>query len=143
MSGDLDGIELREGIDFARIDELLAFYEREWWTQGRERADVERMLVGSDAVVAAVELDSGELVGFVRALSDGAFRSTIFDLIVARAWQGRGLGRALVERILATPALERCRRTDLVCREDMAAFYESLGFERSASDQIRMEWTRG
>lgn len=100
------------------------------------------MLLGSDATVSAVEVASGELVGFVRALSDGAFRSTIFDLIVASEWRGRGLGQALVHRILATPALERCRRTDLVCREDMAGFYESLGFERSARDQIRMEWTR-
>ena len=100
------------------------------------------MLLGSDAAVSAVEVASGELVGFVRALSDGVFRSTIFDLIVASEWRGRGLGQALVRRILATPALERCRRTDLVCRADMAGFYETLGFELSAPDQIRMEWTR-
>jgi len=100
------------------------------------------MLAGSDAVVAASDRESGELVGFVRALSDGAYRSTIFDLIVAPDWRGRGLGRALVERILVTPALAHCRRTDLVCREEVAGFYVSLGFERSASDQLRMEWTR-
>jgi GNAT superfamily N-acetyltransferase len=99
------------------------------------------MLAGSDAVVSAVDGD-GALVGFARALSDGAYRSTIFDLIVAPEWRERGLGRALVERILATPALERCRRTDLVCKEEVAPFYESLGFERTASDQLRMEWTR-
>ena len=99
------------------------------------------MLAGSDAVVSATD-DHGRLVGFVRALSDGAYRSTIFDLIVAPEWRERGLGRALVERILATPALERCRRTDLVCKQEVAAFYESLGFERTSSDQLRMEWTR-
>ena len=136
------GIELREGLDPRHLDELLAFYEREWWTQDRERADVERMLAGSNAVVAAVEIAGGTLVGFARALSDGAYRSTIFDLIVAPEWRSRGLGQALVGRILALPALERCRRTDLFCREDMAGYYESLGFERSPPDQLRMEWTR-
>lgn len=100
------------------------------------------MLAGSDAVVSAVGAESGELAGFVRAISDGTYRSTIFDLIVAPDWRGSGLGRALVERILATPALERCRRTDLVCREDVAGFYESLGFKRSGTDQLRMEWAR-
>ena len=99
------------------------------------------MLAGSDAVVSAVD-GEGELVGFVRALSDGAYRSTIFDLIVAPEWRERGLGRALVERILATSALRECRRTDLVCKEEVAGFYESLGFVRAAPDQLRMEWTR-
>lgn len=136
------GIELREGLDPRHLDELLAFYEREWWTQARERTDVERMLAGSNAIVSAVEIGDGTLVGFARALSDGAYRSTIFDLIVALDWRGRGLGQALVERILATAALERCRRTDLFCREDMVGYYESLGFERSPPGQLRMEWTR-
>ena len=99
------------------------------------------MLAGSDAIVSAVDAE-GRLVGFARALSDGAYRSTIFDLIVAPGWRDRGLGRALVKRILATPALERCRRTDLVCKQEVAPFYESLGFERTATDQLRMEWTR-
>jgi ribosomal protein S18 acetylase RimI-like enzyme len=99
------------------------------------------MLAGSDAVVPAITTD-GKLVGFVRALSDGAYRSTIFDLIVDPACREGGLGTALVERILATPALEGCRRTDLVCKVEVAPFYESLGFERTSPDQLRMEWSR-
>lgn len=121
---------------------MLAHYEREWWTQGRDRAGIERMLAGSDAVVTAVARESGALVGFARALSDGVYRSTIFDLIVAPEWRGIGLGRELVERILAAPALRGCRRTDLVCKDDMGGFYEQLGFVRAGPDLLRMERAR-
>ncbi|MCL4286687.1 MAG: N-acetyltransferase, partial [Thermoleophilia bacterium] len=62
---------------------MMRFYEREWWTQGRERADVERMLAGSDVVISAVTEEGGELAGFVRAITDGVYRGVLFDLIVA------------------------------------------------------------
>lgn len=137
-----EGIELREGIEPGRIEELLVFYEAEWWTQGRDREGVERMLAGSDAVISAVDGEAGSLAGFARALSDGACRATIYDLIVAPEWRGKGLGRAILERIRETPALRDTRRMDLHCKEDVAGFYESLGFERSAPDQVRMQWNR-
>jgi GNAT superfamily N-acetyltransferase len=42
------------------------------------------------------------LVGLARATSDGAFNATIWDVLVHPAWQGRGLGKDLVERVAAT-----------------------------------------
>ncbi|MGB6424457.1 MAG: hypothetical protein WBF18_04195, partial [Solirubrobacterales bacterium] len=63
------------------LEELWLLYQGEWWTRGRERADVERMLAGSTEIVAAVG-ESGSrqrLLGFARALSDGAFRAIVFD----------------------------------------------------------------
>lgn len=100
------------------------------------------MLAGSDAVVSAVDGASGSLAGFARALSDGVYRSTIFDLIVAPPWRRRGLGQALVEAILAAPALRECLRTDLVCGEDVAGFYQGLGFQRSPANLLRLERAR-
>ncbi len=120
----------------------MAFYEREWWTRGRTRPDVQAALAGSDLVLSAVERDGGGLIGFVRAITDGVYRGTIFDLIVAPEWRGRGLGAELLERAHAHPALVRCRRIELICTEEMVPFYERFGYELSPPERLRMQWHR-
>jgi predicted N-acetyltransferase YhbS len=124
------------------VDQLLASYEREWWTRGRSRSEVAAMLAESDLVLSAVERDGGRLAGFVRAITDGIFRATIFDLIVEPRWRGRGLGPELLERAHAHPALARCKRIELICVGEMVPFYERFGYELSPPERLRMEWHR-
>ncbi len=136
-------VDFRDGLGQDLLAQLLAFYEREWWTAGRTRADVERMLHGSDLVLAATPRDRpGELAGFVRAITDGVYRASIFDLIVAPHWRDRGLGAELLERAHAHPVLAGCGRIELICLEEMVPFYERFGYELSSPEHLRMVWTR-
>ncbi|GIK76392.1 MAG: hypothetical protein BroJett022_00820 [Actinomycetes bacterium] len=120
----------------------MRFYEREWWTRGRERADVERMLAGSDVVISAVTEEGGELAGFVRAITDGVYRGVLFDLIVAPPHRGRGLGGELVRRVHEHPAMAGCGRVELICIESMVPFYERLGYAPAPAERLRMIWRR-
>ena len=138
----LAGIHFQDRLERRLLDDLLAFYEREWWTQRRERADVERMLSGSDLVISATAAEGGELAGFVRAITDGVYRATIFDLIVAPEWRRRGLGAGLLERAHSHPVLAGCRRIELICIAEMVPFYARHGYELSAPEHLRMIWTR-
>jgi ribosomal protein S18 acetylase RimI-like enzyme len=52
-----------------------------------------RLLKGSDQVVLAVDDESGQVVGFITALSDGVLSAQISFLEVLPAWQGRGIPR--------------------------------------------------
>ena len=133
-------VEFHDGLDPGLIDELVAFYEREWWTDDRERDDVERMLEGCDLVISATA--EGKLVGFVRAITDGVYRAAIFDLIVDPAWRRRGLGVELLERAHGHPVLAGCRRIELICVEEMVPFYEKHGYELSSPEHLRMVWMR-
>ena len=133
-------VEFHDGLDPSLVDDLLAFYEREWWTNDRERPDIERMLDGSDLVLSATA--AGRLVGFVRAITDGVYRGKIFDLIVDPDWRGKGLGIELIERAHAHPILAGCKRISLICVEDMVPFYEARGYEVAAPEHLRMIWTR-
>ncbi len=133
-------IEFHDGLAPELVDELLVFYEREWWTNDRERPDVERMLEGSDLVLSATA--GGRLVGFIRAITDGVYRAKIFDVIVDPEWRGRGLGAELIERAHSHPVLVGCRRISLICAEDMVPFYERHGYEVAAPEHLRMVWTR-
>jgi hypothetical protein len=65
---ELDGIDR---LTEAQAHELVALYQKEWWTKGRQLEDVRRMLEQTDIVVAFCERESRRLVAFARVLTDG------------------------------------------------------------------------
>jgi ribosomal protein S18 acetylase RimI-like enzyme len=84
------------------------------------------ILRGSDHVVLAK--DGLRVVGFVTAISDGVISAYIPLLEVLPEHQDRGIGAELVRRLLAE--LGDLYMIDLVCDEDVVAFYERLGLQR-------------
>ncbi|HSN74504.1 MAG TPA: GNAT family N-acetyltransferase [Anaerolineae bacterium] len=79
----------------------------------------------SDAVVLAVDEETGRVVGFVNALSDGVLNAFIPLLEVLPAYQGRGIGSELARRMLAQ--LGNLYAVDLLCDADVQPFYARLG----------------
>jgi ribosomal protein S18 acetylase RimI-like enzyme len=45
--------------------------------------------------------DGDVLIGTSRALSDGVYRAFIYDVAVLPAYQGKGIGSAMVEKLIA------------------------------------------
>lgn len=60
---------------------------------------IQRMLRHANLIVTA--RDAGRLIGVARSLADFAFCCYLSDLAVDRAWQGRGVGRALIDKTRA------------------------------------------
>ena len=89
-----------------------------------DREHLNRMIKGSNLLVTARE--NGNLVGFLRGLSDFCYRCFIADLAVAKAHQGKGIGREILKftRSLAPEA-----RLILFAAEDAEPFYQKLGFK--------------
>jgi len=73
-------------------------------------------------------LDGERCVGFINALSDGILHAYIPLLEVLPAYQGLGIGTELVRRM--EESLQRVYAIDLVCDEQLVAFYQRLGFTR-------------
>ena len=119
-----------------RREELYAFYCKEWWTKGREFDDVTQMIEHSDIVLGCCS-GEGELIGFARVLTDFTFKAMIFDVIVAEAYRGHGVGNAIIERIKGHEALRKVRSFELYCPDRLVAFYEGLGFAKSTSSLLR------
>lgn len=74
-------------------------------------------------------LEDGRVVGFITAVSDGVATSFIPWLEVLPARQGRGIGKELVERMVAE--LGHLYSIDLVCDDDVVPFYDRLGWRRA------------
>lgn len=82
--------------------------------------------------------DRGELIGFVKLVSDGGVHGFILDPTVAPAWQRRGVGRSLIERAKQ----EATRRGLLWLHVDyeprLAPFYKSCGFAPTKAGVLRL-----
>jgi ribosomal protein S18 acetylase RimI-like enzyme len=109
------------------------FDAHSFWAQGRSRRALLRMLLGSCSVVSAWQGD--RLVGIGRATSDGVFRAVLWDVVVAEEHQGRGLGRRIVQALLASPPVAASERVYLMTTNS-SGFYERLGFSGQHGQQL-------
>ena len=100
------------------------------------------MLAGSEVVISVVDTDSGELVGFVRAITDGVYRGVLFDLIVEPALPRPRARRRARPPGPRPPGMSRCGRVELICIEAMVPFYEALGYVLAPPERLRMVWSR-
>ena len=102
--------EVRDHVSPSQVDDLLRLYGSEWWSSERTRADVERMLLGSDLLCAIVERESDSLAAFARVLTDRVYTALVLDVIVgpavSRPWPRSTPGRAH----LRGAGVARCRQ---------------------------------
>lgn len=98
-----------------------------YWNAGEHPpARIAGAFAASTATVGARD-GEGRLVGCARAVSDDHKYAWIYDVVVAPAWRGAGIGRALVRLLLDHPRLRGVARV-LLQTADAQPFYRKLGF---------------
>lgn len=116
-----------------------ALYATTGWGSGdRPLTDFETALSGSWASVAVHA--GGQLVGFGRVISDGCLHAYVNEMIVHPEWQGRGIGQALLHRLLARCAAAGIRDIQLFAARGKRAFYERQGFAARPGDAPGMQF---
>lgn len=80
-------------------------------------------------------LEGEKVVGFINAISDGVHAAYIPLLEVLPEYQGKGIGRKLVELMLSE--LKEFYMIDLVCDEKMTGFYNKFGLQKFTAMGIR------
>lgn len=119
--------EFEISTDPARVDlaAVHAFLNTEaYWSPGVPMDVVRRSIEGS-IVFGAYR--GKEQVGFTRVVSDKATFAWICDVFVLDAYRGHGLGKWLMECVIAHPDLQGLRRWMLATR-DAHGLYRRSGF---------------
>ncbi|MGB1253693.1 MAG: GNAT family N-acetyltransferase [Candidatus Promineifilaceae bacterium] len=93
-----------------------------------------RILQGSYAIELAIN-EQGNVVGFITAISDGVSSVYIPHLEVLPAHQKQQIGATLVRRLLGR--FSHIYGIDLLCDDDVVAFYERLGMRKAGGMSIR------
>jgi len=121
-----EGIFIRSFIegDFTAIQKL---YEAEGWMTAIKRPE-DSLQAWKNSTIALVAVEGENIVGLIRALTDGEVTTYIAELLTDRDYRGKGLGKALID---ACHSLYPHARLDLLSTEAADEFYISNGFKES------------
>jgi len=120
------GVRLRCALEKERAAEAVELLRDAYWNVNVPAEVIAKAHLGASAWVGAVDAEN-RLIATARAISDGTKWAAVFDVMVAPAWRGRGLGDAVVRLLLSHPAVRAARRVWLATR-DAQPFYKRLGF---------------
>ena len=82
--------------------------------------------------------EDGEIIAMGRVVGDGEMYFYLQDIVVAPAHRGRGLGRAIVARLLQdlTPLAQPGSTIGLMAAHGVEPLYEAAGFTRRPTDTL-------
>jgi len=106
------------------LEAVCGFMARSYWAQNRTRPTIERALRNS-LVFGAYEESC--MVAMARIVTDYATFAWLCDVFVREEYRGRGIGKWLMESILAHPELQGLRRWLLATR-DAHGLYSQYGY---------------
>ena len=89
-------------------------------------------------LIAAVV--NGKTVGMARVVSDGGYIAIIVDVVVLPDYQGKGIGKAMMQKIMdyLNGTLEKGQFVfvNLMAAKNKEPFYASFGFEVRPNDNV-------
>jgi ribosomal protein S18 acetylase RimI-like enzyme len=108
-------------------DTLWQFLSTEaYWGRWRTRSVVEQQLDSAWRVVGVYDSASGAMIGFARAVSDGAGFAYLADVYIDKEFRGQGLGMELVATMIDRGPGASFRWT--LHTSDAHGLYERFGF---------------
>lgn len=102
----------------------------------REKQKLLKALQNTQSLLWIQEPKSKQLVAFARATGDGVYHAIIWDVVVDPSYQGLGLGKVLMERLMADLVKMGISNIALYAEPNVVGFYQPLGFV-SDPDGIR------
>lgn len=127
-------ISYRSNLDGIGVEQLSEHFF-DGWPNPPSKTTFLRLLEQSYAAELAVDDETGKVIGFIQAISDGVLSAYIPLLEVVPEFQGKGIGTTLTERMLKR--LQGLYMIDLLCDTETQPFYEKQGMRRASGMMVR------
>jgi ribosomal protein S18 acetylase RimI-like enzyme len=114
-SSNLNGIDWNELSELIRIAPLA------------HKSPKHLELVFNSSLFKFIVMDSGKLIGAGRALADGADCSYICDVVIHPEYQGRGIGKQLVKKLIDVSSGHS--KIIMYANPGKEGFYLGMGFK--------------
>lgn len=110
-------------VDFEAI---LGLYQAHRWIHATDPARL-RVAIDNSALSLVARTEDGAVVGYARAMSDGAFAVYIADILVRPDVQRQGIGGMLLDGIMTHYPMETFHHQVLVSERGAEGFYRHHG----------------
>ena len=112
-------------------EQIVNLYKANKWSSADKPDELYRALLNSHSLYTA--WDGDRLVGLGNAISDGYLLVYYPHLLVLPEYQGQGIGRKIVAKMLAK--YRGFHMQMLTADGEAIEFYEKVGFERAGKTQ--------
>lgn len=117
------------------LDAIHRFLSRSFWAEGISKKLVAKSIKNS---LCFGLFHDGEQIGLARVVTDRATFAYLCDVYVLEEYRAKGLGKWLIEAVMAHPDLQGLRRFQLVTR-DAHGLYKPFGFASPRNPIRHME----
>ena len=121
------GFILRRTIDELNLDHLNSVFVAVGFPK-RDPQKIRVALENTDSLLWVEYTKTSKPVAFARATGDGVFNAIIWDVVVDPSFQGIGLGKAVMERLIHQLLLKGICNIALYSEPRVLGFYRPLGF---------------
>ena len=120
-------------------EEFILLWETVW---GQGPTLEQTKLAMEHTLFRVTVFDDDRIIGMARMIGDLGLNYYIKDVVVIPAYQGRGIGRLLINELLKFVNDNGIRGTgifvELCAMPDKMPFYEKLGFDTNEAQRLKM-----
>ncbi|XP_010551340.1 PREDICTED: uncharacterized N-acetyltransferase ycf52 [Tarenaya hassleriana] len=121
------GFLLRRSAEGLNLDQLNSVFVAVGFPR-RDPAKIAVALEHTDAILWVEYEKTRRPVAFARATGDGVFNAVVWDVVVDPSFQGIGLGKAVMERLVEDLQARGICNIALYSEPRVLGFYRPLGF---------------
>jgi ribosomal protein S18 acetylase RimI-like enzyme len=126
-------IRYADSIESVTVAHVRGFFVG--WQNPPSPETLLKLLKNSSEIVLAIDSNTGNVVGFITAISDRVLSAYIPLLEVLPENRKQGIGLELTRKMLVK--LKDLYMVDLLCDEELQSFYAKLGMKRAQGMFLR------
>ncbi len=126
--------------DLPDTAQFAALFETTGWNEEYHCTAAELGAALRATWYAVSAYDGPQLVGYGGVISDGVIHALVVNLIVAPAYRQRGVGQAILGKLVAQCRAAGVRDIQLFCARGKMGFYEKQGFVARPAEAPGMQF---